>query len=440
IGGNSVLNSVNGGDINIGSVGNINLAGTTLFTTQADSFSSVNLISANNIQLINDSLVSVGSLNINADLVLSNDLLIQSTSANVSHTGSIDGFVNLTVSTNNNIEFSASDIGQVTPLNTVNMTAEVINAGKINALNGITMESTLGNIVFDQLNSQSEINLTSAGSISSNTYINTSGYTDISSDVLITNSIDGVFGLNGDLFTSVNDYSAINTGIGGILISNIGTITLSGIEILDGDILINATGSINQTGDIIIQQGTNNLTLTAGDEITMFEPAKSVISHGNIIYQALNTITISELTITGGDGIENDNILIETDLGDIATTNVGISLNEPDVTANVVSFVAENGSLGVGAQQFVINADKLVTIATVFSNQPFYVVAPENGVIDSSTVVSPTDASSLLGGDQRTQFSDLSAVDPTIFTEVRNFEEDETAILLPEDQLYTSKL
>jgi hypothetical protein len=42
-----------------------------------------------------------------------------------------------------------------------------------------------------------------------------------------------------------------------------------------------------------------------------------------------------------------------------------------------------------------------------------------------------------VGGSQRTEVDALAIIDPAIFTQVKNFTEDESPIKLPEDQLFT---
>jgi hypothetical protein len=344
----------------------------------------------------------------------------------VVHQGTINGFINLEVEAiNGNIDFSLSSIGNVIELNSVTMTAQSINTGYIGAVNNISLTSSTGSIVFDRLISNGVVDLISGQNI---TTINNS----INDDVVATtlNTVTAA-GYSSTLTTAISNFSALNTGAGIIAISNTGSINLNGIDNNNGVVYVSATGNISQNGDILISNGSNDLTLMSGSGITMVEPVTTVINQGDITYSAYDDITISELTINAGDGL----ISVISQTGNIVTTNTAVSINEPHINAQNAGFIAPNGSLGVGSNPFVFNVPGKLTIFTQYSVPPLFYVTPAE-FDDSSTHTNPADISSILGGDQRTQFAELSTVDPAIFSEVRNFEEEETAILLPDDQLY----
>ena len=432
VGGNTVLTTINGGDIALSNSANM-FTGDFSISSTTGQFGSINLTSGDVLNISDANWTAANEINISSDMLISNDLILESINGNVVYAGDINGSNSLTVNALQGIaNFASSNIGQNIALDTVTMIATDILVGNINAVNNISLTSLSGGTSFDSLTSSGNVVLNSSAEVVSNSV----NALEISTSDLQINSVNGVYGSSGPMLIDVDSLSINNVDNGNISLSEAGSLRVDQLSNQNGSISLTSVGSITQAGDISVSQGgANDIYLRSDDAITMIEPALTSNAFGDIDYHAENDIIVSQVSAPNG------RVTLTSDSGNVYTTNVPPSLANPDITGSEIQVNTENGSFGQGQFYFVLSSPGGdVLINSVFNVRPVFTQPPPTNVDIFGTTINPVDAASLLGGDQRTQFSELSTIDPTIFTEVRNFEEEETAILLPEDQRYSSDI
>ncbi len=347
-----------------------------------------------------------------------------------------------------------------------------INLGQVNQFSGPLRLSAIGDV---NLANSVDINL---ASVSANTLtlttsgsINSTGPVDVSGDANL-----GASGGN-ITFSGDTDFSTLNVVTHNIVLhdSNI-------IEQLD----IAATGSVNVSAQNGLGVGSitaNHIQLDAGvgqisDEnggaVNLVAP-QVVLRAGTGIGDASNvlgtqTAELDVINTTGSVGIANSGAVTLRKLvtqGNINFTNNGnVTVDTVDAgyanSDGRLEMTVTNGSIvgtnrdyraaaDITANSALINTSgdfgapvrpvsaRINTEFILFSNlgSVYYFGGKPDIIIDNSTIkISIFDALLGLSGQQLIEVETLSQIDPAIFTEVRNYYQDEIAILLPADQRY----
>ena len=107
----------------------------------------------------------------------------------------------------------------------------------------------------------------------------------------------------------------------------------------------------------------------------------------------------------------------------------------PDITTNN-AVINVSTDFGTPFRPISVNVNNEFTLLSNVGSVYFFGGEP-NTVNDNSTIkISIFDALLGLSGQQLIEVETLSEIDPAIFTEVRNYNQDELSILLPADQRY----
>jgi len=245
---------------------------------------------------------------------------------------------------------------------------------------------------------------------------------------------------------------ATNTGTasGNINITANGDFTLTGDASSSGAVEFSAQNQLQQQADIgavnsvslsaadVTQRGNINVSDTAASvnvsssngNITMVDGFATETTGGNISYIANGNVTVSTLNAIYGGG----DVRISSATGSILAARDPVR-TLPNVSANNATFVAPTGSLGTPERPLVINA-RNIFIQTLTSAPPVFTTRPDRIEDLSRVLLGVNEAKAEVGGNQRTEVDSLAVIDPAIFTQVKNYREDDNAVKLPDDQLY----
>ena len=200
-------------------------------------------------------------------------------------------------------------------------------------------------------------------------------------------------GITNILETNVANIDAITTS-GQINIDNIRSVQLTNLVVTNG-----ANINFNNTGDVKINR------VDAG-----FGTRNPLAGGGNF-----------NMDVTSGS----------------VTAGPRININTAHITAFNTDILVPSGTFGNAGQPIVIKVNNEFKLFSLQS-----AVVPLNGLkplidSDSSTAkIAITDAFSNLAGQQLIEIESIGDIDPAIFTDVRNYNHSELALMMPSDQRY----
>jgi hypothetical protein len=405
------LNAAN--DINLTSVQN-NLSGAldltaaniTLNNSVATNLSAV---SAQNLTLVsNGDVIDSGVIDVqNAGAGLAN---ITSSTGSVTLTGGDDDIDIINISAANDatiddvdgIAVDATNVGGALQVTTGNAdTTNDLLVGSVTA-DSITLDATDGGIF----------------EIASNA-------SDVTANQINLYAVDGIGGGSGvnyevgDDFNNIDSTGAIRTRTASLTAENINTTPGSGgvINIVnDRDVTING---LRNNNDIVFQ--------TQGDIELFDSTVGTIIGEGAI--DAHYGGNVDDTVYYGSVAIQS------TNNGNLTTTGVGPA--PADITAENL-YVAGVTDFGTESQPIRLRVNNHFALVasqgavTYVGNPPQIITTPADFVL---LVVQGVTG---LSNQQLIDLETLGEVDPAIFTEVRNYNYDDIAIMLPADQRYTT--
>ncbi|VAW89605.1 hypothetical protein MNBD_GAMMA18-2472, partial [hydrothermal vent metagenome] len=466
--------TLNGADI--GFVGDNQFSGPATFTATSgsvtfngdNSFSdTVEIGSANDITFTDDLIISsMMSLNAGNDInlsgsnnQLSGELTLSGESININNTAATTlasvAAQNLTINSSGDITSSGAvvvqdgSMGGVTSLTSTEGSIILENENNnleqvsLTAANDVTLVESDGILLAD-VSAGGALNVTANnGLIANDAAIGDMGVGTLTATTINLNASEGAIVDQSSLLTAESVTLAAASGIGegsvthddnGFLVESTGAIntntsTLSVINVSfdeGGSIATESTSgavNINNSGDVIIDDLRN---------------------YGDIILENSGNIT---LTVTENVGAINAHyggeITDASYAGSVALLNggtnslstTGIGYNEADILAEnlIVNSVARFGDQARPTRLRVNNQ------FTLFASQGavFYFGGRPNSVTTSADLaLLVIQGFSGLSSQQLINIETLSEIDPAIFTEVRNYNHDDVAILLPADQRY----
>ncbi|MFK5892939.1 MAG: hypothetical protein QM504_06935, partial [Pseudomonadota bacterium] len=256
--------------------------------------------------------------------------------------------------------------------------------------------------------------------------------------------------VNGDISVITTDGAVTDTNAGNInFIANLLTIeALNGIgssdsietqvsimDIVNAGVDFTVTDAI--TGVVTTDntaQGNVNISQTGGDvELVRLQNktdngALNIISDGNFLFN-------------------NNSVVVDYDSGTLSMQTSGnfygapgtfADLNNPDIKGKEAIFVSLNGEFGTAARNIVLDVprDGRVLIDTRSTAFLFFPETP----IDLVSNGIPVDNISLNSSELQIEIETLGDIDPAIFTDLRNFSQEDIAIRLPRDQVFEDEL
>ncbi|MCF6261416.1 MAG: hypothetical protein L3J98_14850, partial [Gammaproteobacteria bacterium] len=459
---------------NIDFTGQNQFSGPIVFTaTESILFSSNNTFSDTvNITSTND-ITFTENLIATSPMVLSAGNNINVSGANNQLNGELT-LSGTTININNTV---ATTLASVTAQNlTINSTGDITDTGVILVQNGnmagvTTLTSTEGSITLDNVgNNFDRVNLTAANDV---TLLETDGIV-LDSIVLTDTTFGGAVNV-----TANNGLAANDTAIGDIGLGNI-TATAINLNASEGAIVDRSSRLTADTVTLAAASGIGN-----SNAINTVTPTLSVI---NASFDGIDTIpgvvTVNTTMTSGAININNTGDVTIDDLrnyGDISVTSAGnitlsITSNSGAIDANYGGdisdpvYAGDVTILGAGGSNFSTmgvgtlsgNADIIAESLRVENvsrfgtqtspiglrvNNDFTLLANQGTIYylggRPRTVTTTADLLQLaiqgftgISSQQLIEIETLGEIDQAIFTEVRNYNYDDVAILLPADQRY----
>ena len=309
------------------------------------------------------------------------------------------------------------------------------------------------------------LNLTTSGNINSIGKIAVSGTADLTAsggDIAFSGdtgfSTLNVAGNNITLHDNYDIEQLDITATGNVNVSarsglGVGNITANHIQLDAGEGQISDKNgdAVNLVAPQVVLRAGTGITDSGGgpDNTLETQTAKLDVFNATGFVGIKNTgdVTLSQLVTQGNiDFINSGNVTVDTVKADDSHLNMTVSNGSivgtsrdyraaPDITANSAWI---NASRDFGTLVRPVSV-KINTEFVLFSNlgSVYYFGGKPDTILDNSTIkISIFDALLGLSGQQLIEVETLSQIDPAIFTEVRNYYQDEIAILLPADQRY----
>ncbi len=345
--------------------------------------------------------------------------------------------------------FTLNNVGQfnATGLVTAN-TVTLTNVGQFGTASSLvntslnTLQLQNSNAVY--LSESSDLNITSTGDISNSGVFNIVGTTNINA------------GGNIALNNAANDFDTVTvTSPGAVSLRDIDNIQVGAMSA--NSVAINASNgsitggtisasSINLTSstDVNVVTATSNLTVdTIGGNITIANnqamQVNMITSAGNIDITNTGNVTVNRLFTNGSSFAPNGSRV------DLRVTNGGVfadttsptahsALAAPDIVASDIDVRTGASDMGTPGRYISISADDSFTFFGAQGYVYYYGGRPR-------VVLGNGNLAEFFGvpdfGQTLIEIESLGDVDPAIFTEVRNYNHEDVAILLPPDQRFT---
>ncbi|QDV51131.1 LamG-like jellyroll fold domain-containing protein [Gimesia fumaroli] len=288
--------------------GDISINGTSNGDDGIDisNMSGVSASGTGNIELIGESTGSGSGINL--------DTTIKSQTGTVSLIAEDDillGSVALIDSTSGTITLTADNAAGNNGDSITMTDGSLIDAGTGDI--GLTAD---GDVLLGGLLTTGTVNI---DSLSASISDNGDSYTDIVATTAVLNAVTGI-GDGNPLETEISTLSATISGIGSLFLENTGTVELLDLSTFDGEISVNATGSITATSVV----STNN---SANDDHDISLTATGTSS--DILVTTITAVGNADVTLTADDGILDTN---GADLNWITADNLMLTSSSADGT------------------------------------------------------------------------------------------------------------
>jgi len=407
----STADLISGGNLQISTAGNVNLSGANnrlsgvliLSEGNADSSLNDNTFVVNNTVDTNLGDISVMDLNIassgqitnnNASTIVSTGRMTLTSGGDVNLNSPTNDFYNVSVTHAVTVTLNdLNNIGLVSLANASGLTnitsVNITSGGKISDANNGGM-----NIVADRI-SLAAVNGIGDGSVDYN-----------STDHTIPFDASGAIHTQASLLSAINLNPATSVGAGTININNNANVTINDLR-NNGDIILN-----NNNHDITLAVTTttdqNNQPINLG--------AIDANYHGNV-----------------GDPVYAGSVAILGD-GTESVYTLGTGTSEADITAeDLLVYTANQFGDPKIPRPIRLRINRQFSLYSVAGAVSYPNGLPTNPVSTTADLVT-IEGITGLSGQQLIDIESLGDVDPAIFTEVRNYNHEDVAILLPPDQ------
>lgn len=237
-----------------------------------------------------------------------------------------------------------------------------------------------------------------------------------------------------------NDYSIVANGP----IRSNNTLVVRGTTVFDAmnnNInLQNANNDfddVNFSGSTVFVRDVNGLDfVTSFDTVTLTDQA-------SLIGTRLEVVASGDVRFAAG-GIDATGARLELTIsqGDFLGLGSAGGFTNPDIVAASAEFVSLAGTFGSADRPLVFRMDPSPGTIDILSRGFFQPLCPVgNCIVNASGIdfgILASISSAL--GDQVVDIESLGAIDPAIFTELKNYSSEDVSILLPRDQLYEDEL
>ncbi|MCP3670963.1 MAG: DUF4097 domain-containing protein [Gammaproteobacteria bacterium] len=164
------------------------------------------------------------------------------------------------------------------------------------------------------------------------------------------------------------------------------------------------------------------------------------IANGAINFESNGDINFNPGSVVAGVPLVNPgDLFMRTTEGSFL--GVGVEdISMPDISAQNVVFFGRQGQFGEQDRPLVMRVPGDVFIDTQGFFDPIFIPPGPNSLITTGIDLSILASISSAFGDQLLEVESLGAIDPAIFTDLKNYSTEEVSILLPRDQLYEDDL
>ena len=246
----------------------------------------------------------------------------------------------------------------------------------------------------------------------------------------------------------MSDTSSTNVASGNIQYSASGDVFLAQLSANSGDVnVVSTNGQLLDNNGVALNLQGPSVTISAATGIGI----AGAIDTATGLLSATNAS--GNLNLSNSGAVEIQSL---SSVGDIDFTNTGdVNVNPGSIDAGLgVGFVimdVNNGSVfGIGPTPTIADADitglsaimgvdgEIGTEARPIIYNVFGGVADDSG--NTLSVGLSTLLLGIASGDRLVEIETLGEIDPAIFTDLRNYSQEDIAIRLPDDQLYEDEL
>ena len=365
-----------------------------------NSFNIVNIADSNDVTIVNSGNLTLNSVVINGELNISSVGIATSDSL-------IANAINLNATGDVQIGASIESLTGDININAGN----IVQNGSLNSSNDIT------------LNSQQEILMSSSNSSTAQGNINYSATNDVRIALLTT--AEGTVSITSDSGQIIDN----NGDSDNIVANRAELISENGIGASDAleTQLVNLFAENTQGQININNRGTITLERLATSGDIEFNNADF---NGSDIYFMSGSVDA---------GYDVGALLMRTEGGSFLGVGGVPSFDNADIVAREATFIDSlfEGTFGSVTRPLVLRVRDVVNISVRTSFSPLF-DAPLPEINDSESLFSfsSLDTLSALAGGQLVEVESLVEVDPAIFTDLQNYNNDEVAVKLPKDQLF----
>ena len=436
-------------------------------TMAADTISSNNSIAYTTINAGNNASAILANLT-------ANDLIDINVAGNLTQTGdftSATGNINIVAGS------YVMDTDTITSANAGSVTAEIeglVDVQSITADRDLNLTSNTQSVQLNEalVSTQGGVNVSAAQAVTA---------VDITSETGINlSSTNGSISQNGN-FTSEQGVIELNSGQGINMAANTSTSsTLGDIQynavndVIVTSLTANGVAGINTSAGEIIDANEDalnfiatTLSLRAANGIGSTERLESQVSimdvenstSGKVDIIQTGEVELVALKNTGSDGDvtlftdmdinfnpgsvianrENGELFMTTQTGSFLGLGEG-TLTNPDITAQNAVFFGRAGTFGTIERPLTLDVPGSVLIDTKTSFFPRF-VPPGPATLDTRGIdFTLIGAISAVAGEQLVEIESLGDIDPAIFTELQNYNQEDVAIRMPRDQLFEDEL
>ena len=237
-----------------------------------------------------------------------------------------------------------------------------------------------------------------------------------------------------------------------------------GLELVNATLVdITAVDNITDANNALNNVNASSLTLRAGTGIgsstnaieTSVSDINATTTSGGIYIDNVGDVKLTNLVVSnGGDitfinnlgNVELNKVDAGYDTGTFDLTVIGGSVTgisgknyiaNPDITAFNADIIVAGGTFGTIGRPIGVRIKNRFSLFSLQSAVDYSRSPPTLDIDDRSTAkISITDAFSNLAGQQLIEIESIGDIDPAIFTDVRNYNHSDLALMMPSDQRY----
>ena len=439
--------------------GGITMAADT--TSSGDSIAYTTINAGNNASAILANLTADNSININVADSLTQTGAFTSTAGDINIVAGSYAMDATTITQANAGSVTAEveglvDVQSIVANDDINLTSNTqsvqLNTALSSALGGVNVSAQQAITAVD-IAAGTDINLSTAnGNISQN------GNFTSEQGVITLNSGQGInMAANTSANATLGDiqYNAVND----VIVTSLTANGVAGINTSAGEIIDANAEALNFMATTLSLRAANGIGSTerVESQVSIMDVENSTSGKVDIIQ--IGEVDLVALKNTGSDGDitlftdmdvnfnpgsvvanrSNGDLFITTETGSFLGLGEG-TLTNPDITAQNAVFFGRAGTFGSVERPLTLDVPGSVLIDTRTSYFPRFVPPGPESLDTRGIDFTIIGAVSAVAGEQLVEIESLGDIDPAIFTELHNYNQEDIAIRMPRDQLFEDEL